>query len=104
MCLAIPGKIVELLRRTCHKLGAGRCGRRAAQGRPRPAAGRHARARRLGADPRRLRHEQDQRARCRRADAHCSRMLGEDRRAMEEVRGYGLERGETRPMNAIAPN
>ena len=69
MCLAIPGKIVELVA-DCPRSGVVEVTgvrRRVDLGLLQddlPAGGR------LGADPRRLRHEQDQRARGRRSDAH----------------------------------
>ena len=72
MCLAIPGKIVEIVPGG-YRLGHRRSGRRAPPRGTGPARRRSARAGRLGADPRRLRDEQDQRAGGHRSDAHAER-------------------------------
>ena len=73
MCLAIPGKIVELRRPNMPHLGRRGGDRRAPAGRSGCSQDEHARARRLGADPRRLRDEQDQRGAGGRADADAAR-------------------------------
>ena len=72
MCLAIPGRIVELITDPAHLAMVDVTGvrRRVDLGLLQddmPAVGR------LGADPRRVRHEQDQRARRDRSDAHARR-------------------------------
>ena len=90
MCLAIPGRIVELITDPAHLAMVEVTGvrRRVDLG---LLAGRHARGRRLGADPRRLRDEQDQRATRPTIRCACSPCSARTQAAMEEVRGYGLE-------------
>ena len=88
MCLAIPGRILEFCdeRRQFANVEISGVRRKInvdlLDGEPLGAG-------RLGADPRRLRDEQDQRERGGRSDAHAA-MLGEDEAAMEEVAGYEL--------------
>ena len=83
MCLAIPGKVIELFpgQPIAAMVDVVGVRRKVDLG---LLAGRFAGGGRLGADSRRLCHEQDQRGRRAGSDANL-RMLGEAEQAMEEV-------------------